>query len=240
MSKYPLNTHNHKATLASWALNKSAKNTVPNLIDKLEKPHLEMIEANIQNVTPDDTHRSQVEDFIKDIFKRHHGAELHHFAPSLLAIFDQQNQVEAALGYRLAKDEALFLENYLDQSIESLVSHYLGRSIERHTLGETGNLASSNAASCKTLFAYTAEHLHGQGIEWFVSTGTGVMRVVYRRLGIKAHIIHDVKKSSLSEEQQATWGSFYEDKPKIILINVAQAKQRFKELAAKKDTNSPH
>lgn len=240
MSKYTLNNKVHKAAFATWTLNKSQTSTTPCLINKLGKPHLTSQEANIKSVLPSDVSRPLVEAFIKDIFRKHHGAELHHFAPSLLAIFNPQNEIEAALGYRLAKNESLFLENYLDKSIESLVSNHLGQNIERHTLGETGNLASSNADSCKDLFAYTAEYLHDQGIEWFVSTGTAVMRVVYRRLGIKAHIIHDVKKSSLSEEQQGAWGSFYDDKPKIILINVAQAKQRFKELAAKKDTNSPH
>lgn len=240
MSKYTLNTHDHKTALATWSQNKSQTKAAPNLINKLGKPDITQQKAKIKAVSLGDVERPLVEVFIKDIFRKHHGAELNHFAPSLLAIFNPQNEVEAALGYRLAKDDALFLENYLDQSIESLVSHYLGQNIERHTLGETGNLASSNAASCKALFAYTADYLHDQGIEWFVSTGTAVMRVVYRRLGIKAHIIHDVTKSSLSEKQQHKWGSFYEDKPKIILINVAQAKQRFKQLATQTDSNSPH
>ncbi len=240
MSKYILNTHDHKTALDAWTLNKSQAKTAPSLINKLGKPHRTQQEAKIKVVSLGDSKRSLVEAFIKDIFRKHHGAELDHFAPSLLAIFNSQNEVEAALGYRLAKDQALFLENYLDQSIESLVSHYLGHKVERHTLGETGNLASSNATSCKGLFAYTSDYLHDQGIEWFVSTGTAVMRVVYRRLGIKAHIIHDVEKSRLSEDQLPAWGSFYEDKPKIILINVAQAKQRFRELATLKNEQSPH
>jgi len=240
MSKYTLNTHDHKTALATWSQNKSQTKAAPNLINKLGKPDITQQKAKIKAVSLGDDERPQVETFIKDIFRKHHGAELNHFAPSLLAIFNPQNEVEAALGYRLAGNEALFLEHYLDQSIESLVSNYMGQTIERQSIGETGNLASSNASSCKTLFAYTADYLHQQGVEWFVSTGTAVMRVVYRRLGIKAHIIHDVTKSSLSEKQQHTWGSFYEDKPKIILINVAQAKQRFRELAAQQDAPKSH
>lgn len=220
-----------------WPLTQPKIKTTSPLADGRIPPHFIGQKAKIQAIKIGDTSRSQVEDFIRNIFLKHHGAELTHFSPSLLAIFNQENKVDAALGYRLARKEPLFLEHYLDQSIESLVSNYLGKNIERSSIGETGNLASSDAKSCKALFAYTADYLHQQGIEWFVSTGTGVMRVVYRRLGIKAHVIHDVEKSRLGEEQYS-WGSFYEDKPKIILINVAQARQRFMELKAQ--TNNSH
>lgn len=240
MSKYNVNTTSNNTSLATWTLKQKSAKGAPNLINKLGQSHPTMQEAKVTSLQADHAQRTQVEDFIKSIFKKHHGAELDHFAPSLLATFNQEGDVDAALGYRLAGNEALFLENYLDQSIESLVSNYMGQPIERHSIGETGNLASSNAASCKALFAYTADYLHQQGVEWFVSTGTGVMRVVYRRLGIKAHVIHDVEKTRLSEDQQHAWGSFYEDKPKIILINVAQAKQRFRELAALQDAPKPH
>lgn len=239
MSKYNTNTHQQQPVLATWPLTKNQTKTAPNLINKLGQSHTVQHDAKISLLREGDEKRPQVEAFIKDVFKKHHGAKLEHFAPSLLATFNQQKEVDAALGYRLAHEGPLFLETYLDQSIESLVSQYLGEKVERHSIGETGNLASANAASCKELFSYTADYLNQQGIEWFVSTGTAVMRVVYRRLGIKAHIIHDVEKSRLGKGQD-DWGSFYEDKPKIILINVAQAKQRFNELTAKLDANNPH
>lgn len=237
MSKQNLNNTKHLKSQPHWSLKQPKIKTSSNLVNGRSKPHVIGQESKVRSIKKGDTSRPQVEDFIKNIFRKHHGAELTHFAPSLLAIFNQENEVDAALGFRLAREEPLFLELYLDQSIESLVSNYIGKNIERNSIGETGNLASSDAKSCKTLFAYTADYLHQQGIEWFVSTGTGVMRVVYRRLGIKAHIIHNVEKSRLGNEQHS-WGSFYEDKPKIILINVAQARQRFMELKAQ--TNNSH
>ena len=237
MSKQNLNNTKHLKSQPHWSLKQPKIKTSSNLVNGRSKHHVIGQESKVRSIKKGDTSRPQVEDFIKNIFRKHHGAELTHFAPSLLAIFNQENEVDAALGYRLAREEPLFLEHYLDQSIESLVSNYIGKNIERNSIGETGNLASSDAKSCKTLFAYTADYLHQQGIEWFVSTGTGVMRVVYRRLGIKAHIIHNVEKSRLGNEQHS-WGSFYEDKPKIILINVAQARQRFMELKAQ--TNNSH
>jgi len=237
MSKQDLNNIKHLKNQTHWPLTQARIKTISPQVDRQIQPQVVRQETKVKAIKKGGASRPQVEDFIKNIFRKHHDAELTHFAPSLLAIFNQENDVEAALGYRLAKEEPLFLEHYLDQSIESLVSTYIGKNIERSSIGETGNLASSDAKSCKALFAYTADYLHQQGIEWFVSTGTGVMRVVYRRLGIKAHIIHDVEKSRLGKEQHS-WGSFYEDKPKIILINVAQARQRFREL--KTQTNSSH
>lgn len=224
MSKHNFNNTDTKTTLPAWSLKKFPVKATPNLINKFGEPHNTRQEAKVKSLKEDDIKRPQVEAFIKDIFRKHHDAEVYHFAPSLLATFSPSDEVDAALGYRLAREEFLFLESYLDQSIESLLSNYLGKNININSITEISNLASSDPESCKKLFAHTTDYLHQQGIEWIVSTGTAVMRVVHRRLGIKAHIIHDVDKSRLGDDKYA-WGSFYDDDPKILLINVDQARQ---------------
>lgn len=51
---------------------------------------------------------------------------------------------KAALGYRRAEAQAMFLETYLDRPIEAELSEIFGRPIPRRNIVEIGNLASDN------------------------------------------------------------------------------------------------
>lgn len=239
MSKHTILNQNSQANTDQWTMSLAMTNRTPKLINKLGKINNDTQPNRSLVVLPNDKHRSQVEAFIRRNFKKHHGAELKTFAPFLLANFNQENEIDAALGYRLAGDSPLFIETYLEQNIESLVSHYLGQSVSRNAIAETGNLASTDASSCKALFAEVTEHLHQQNLEWLVSSSTKVVRVLYRRLGIKAHVIHDVDKTRLGKDQHS-WGSYYENQPKITLINIEQAKQCFQALNSKNHADYPH
>ena len=66
--------------------------------------------------------RKQVEQFIAGRFLKVHGARLSSFMPLLVALFDENGEVRAAVGIRNAAVESLFLEYYLDTSIEQAIS----------------------------------------------------------------------------------------------------------------------
>jgi|GEM_PF-3962897 len=65
--------------------------------------------------------RAEVEAFVADIFANAYGAKIQHFMPHLIALRDENNMLVAAFGLRQAYAEPLFLEQYLDTSVETLL-----------------------------------------------------------------------------------------------------------------------
>ncbi|MEH6347651.1 MAG: thermostable hemolysin [Bermanella sp.] len=180
----------------------------------------------VQILMPSAPLRPQAEAFIKDVFLEHHQAQVSSFLPALFAVFDEAGVANSALGVRNAAKEQLYLENYLDEPIETLIQPFAGKPVKRGQVVEIGNLASQNSLSCKALFVHITQHLQDQGVEWITCTGTSVLRIVFRRLGIKAVAIHEADQSRLGEEQYA-WGSYYDNDPQVMLINVQETNQHF-------------
>jgi len=183
--------------------------------------------------------RSQTEDFIKRVFKQHHNAQISSFLPELFAVFDESGNTKSVLGLRNAQCEALYLERYLDQPIETLIEQTAQPLVRRGQIVEIGNLASLNSASCKVLFSFITQHLQDQNIKWITCTGTTVLRLVFRRLGIKAWSIHEADQSRLGDEQYE-WGSYYDNDPHVMLINVQETNQHFIEAAKARDCVISH
>jgi len=183
--------------------------------------------------------RPQTEDFIKRVFKQYHKAQIRSFLPELFAIFDESGNTKSVLGLRNAQCEALYLERYLDQPIETLIEQVVLSPVGRGQVVEIGNLASLNSASCKVLFSFITQHLQDQNIKWITCTGTTVLRLVFRRLGIKALPIHEADQNRLGDEQYE-WGSYYDNDPQVMLINVQETNQHFVEVAKARGHSNSH
>ena len=188
--------------------------------------------SSIQMLTPSNLLRPQVETFIKDIFQQHHSAQVDTFLPTLLAAFDESGNTNSVLGFRNAQDQPLYLEQYLDQGIETLIQSFSRNPVQRAQVVEIGNLASKNAASCQALFVNITQHLQDTGVNWITCTGTSVLRIVFRRLGIKAVAIHEADQNRLGDKQYS-WGSYYDHEPQVMLIDVKETHQHFSEQALK-------
>jgi len=188
--------------------------------------------STIQMLAPTHALRPQVEAFIKDIFQQHHNAQVDSFLPTLLAAFDESGNTNSVLGFRNAQDQPLYLEQYLDQGIETLIQSFSENQVQRAQVVEIGNLASKNSASCQALFINITQHLQDTGVNWITCTGTSVLRIVFRRLGIKAVAIHEANQNRLGDKQYS-WGSYYDHEPQVMLIDVKETHQHFSEQALK-------
>ena len=87
------------------------------------------------------TQRKDIENFIHRRFAESYDANIRQFMPILLCLKDQSSSPRAALGLRPASNEKLFLENYLDQPVEKLLSSMANKTISRSEIIEVGNLA---------------------------------------------------------------------------------------------------
>ena len=56
--------------------------------------------------------RSRVEQFIKDVYARSYGADINIDYPTLMSVRDEHGTILAAVGFRYAAQESLFLEQY--------------------------------------------------------------------------------------------------------------------------------
>lgn len=168
--------------------------------------------------------RLRVEEYISELFLRHHCAKLSYFLPTLFSLSDATSTIQAAIGVgRLYKEEA-FLEHYLTQPVEVSVSSAAQRIVARSDIAEVGNLACSSGGASRQLIAFLAEYLSETGIQWAVFTGTSMVSVILRRLRIETNFLGDASPDSLGDEL-SDWGTYYSHNPKVMLVNVEQARQ---------------
>ena len=71
------------------------------------------------------------------------GGKLHSHYPILMSVRNKEGEILAASGFRYADGERLFLENYLDSSVEDELQKRFGK-ISRNDVVEIGNLVSSD------------------------------------------------------------------------------------------------
>lgn len=93
------------------------------------------------------------------------------------------NRRGAALGYRRAGDEPLFLEQYLDEPIEDAASKAIGRPTARADIVELGNFASDNALAMIELWGSAANDLAAAS-GGAVATLTAPLRRMLARIGV--------------------------------------------------------
>jgi hypothetical protein len=149
-----------------------------------------------------------------------------------LATREVRGRVAAALGYRRAAREGLFLETYLDQPIEAMLSSLFSRTITRHDIVEIGNLASDNATAMVALWADAANDLGGDA-EIAVAVLTAPLRAMFRRLGLTLHEIAPADPARLGDEA-AQWGGYYQLDPMICAGFISEGQQKLARIAARR------
>jgi hypothetical protein len=163
--------------------------------------------------------RQDVESFIAQRFLSVHGARINGFMPQLLALFDDQGRVLAAVGIRDASTQRLFLEYYLDNPVEQVIAERSGVASARARIVEIGNLASRDRRASRALFRILSRRLHDKGFDWVVFTGCSALYQMFATLGIETLVLGRALQARLPRDQQ-TWGGYYEDNPQVVAVRV--------------------
>jgi hypothetical protein len=127
----------------------------------------------------------------------------------------------AALGFRFASDERLFLEAYLDDPIEEAVARAIGIDVGRDRIVEIGAHASENSRAVMTLWARTARHLGGVA-DVAVAVLTAPLRSMFIRLGIPINEICEADPARLPDGGQG-WGRYYDQHPTVCAGLIGEA-----------------
>jgi hypothetical protein len=137
---------------------------------------------------------------------------------------------KAALGFRRAAGQRLFLECYLDEPIESLASAALGRQVTRESIVEIGNFAADNALSMIALWGTVSNDL-AQDCDLAVATLTLPLRRMFRRVGIPFQVLGEAEAHRLPPES-GSWGAYYDLAPQVCLGEIAKAQQAIADFMA--------
>jgi len=159
--------------------------------------------------------RRDVERFIHQSFARSYGADVRHFLPRLLSLHRDDASLLAAFGTRPAAAGRLFLETYLDQPIQRVLSDRLGTAIRRDQVVEVGNLAAQPGSTRLMIAALTAL-LYGEGFRWVVFTGAPQLHNSFLRLGLEPLVLGPADKKRLPAADREGWGSYYDQGPHVF------------------------
>lgn len=169
--------------------------------------------------------RIAVQEFIGAIFDRAHHARIKHYMPVLLSLNAPNGTLVMACGLRAAAASDLFLEQYLSQPIQVALATVAAKPIARSDIVEVGNLAVAAQTPARHLIVALTRYLAATPMQWVVCTVLPQLRNSFSRLGIPYYELGAARIESLSPEERADWGNYYDERPLVIAINVAAALQ---------------
>ena len=164
--------------------------------------------------------RRRVEAFIEKTYAEKYGAQVHNHYPYLMSARDASGHILAAIGFRFACDESLFLEQYLDRPVEAEISNHLCTSVARGRIAELGSLASRGHGATFFLFMVLANYLHANGLEYAAITGTRALQRFFGHLGLDPRLLADAGKNRLPDGGKS-WGRYYDKSPKVLFGDIA-------------------
>lgn len=170
---------------------------------------------------PDAPRRAELEAFIRQVFRRAHGATIRHFMPQLMSLRDASGQLLAVCGLRNAADGALFLETYLDAPVEQLISAKAEEDIGREAIVEIGNLAVAEPGMAPVLLAGVSKYLHDTGTQWAVFTAIPMLKNSLARLNMQLETLGQASIEQIAPDQRAEWGSYYDKQPQVMAVRRA-------------------
>lgn len=193
------------------------KNRREALVTRLLLPHMP-----IQFDQPTSPSKHIVEAFVADRFHYHYQANVTHFLPYLISTKTGETYT-AAMGFQPASFvNPLFLEQYLNSSIEAEISRVTNQTVGREQIAEVGNLTSVHRGTSQLLFVLTIAILHEAGFVWTVFTATKQVQHLLARLNLVTISLGEANPDKLIGDKQL-WGSYYNDKPNVLIGNLTDA-----------------
>lgn len=203
-------------TMYALDFKEDSKFTAQLVFDKDIMQKLTSLAPSVIDITPRFApERLRVENFIRSIYRQSYNADITVTYPTLMSVRNTDGSILAAVGFRPARDELLFLEQYTQEPIEAVMTRLYGTSIGRAEIAEIGNLASSGSGTSIFLFAAIASYLLNLGIPYATVTGTDRLHKRFKSMGLNPHVVCDASLKKLNTEQK-NWGSYYNTQPRVL------------------------
>lgn len=194
----------------------SARDIDPAVLNQTVPMRVDILEAGVPG-------RDAAEAFIHSHYAQAYGADVRHFLPRLMVLHAADGELLATLGFRRARNERLFLEQYLDTPLETQLALKLGYYCQRYEMVEVGNLATKKPGGARWLIAALTAYLKAAGYEWAVFTAVRQLRNAFARLNVELVPLGPADKSRLDMQEQILWGKYYETDPQVVVASVSQS-----------------
>jgi len=181
--------------------------------------------------------RAVVETFISQRFAETFGSRVESFMPRLFSMRNRDGDICGAFGLRSASRK-LFLEQYVDTPIDKIITERLGKRVERRSIVEVGHFSGVFPGAVRAMIGLLTEHLHREGFEWVVFTGTSSLRNAFTRLGLSPIDIQAASIDRLPEDERAAWGEYYEHAPHVLVGSVEEGFQAMRRHALSRRVRS--
>jgi len=180
-------------------------------------PHLSVVLTGVES-----PQRKAVEAYIATQFFKNHAAKVNSFLPFLLSAETKKN-ITSVIGFQLAEaSKSLFVEQYLDNKAESVISCLLNDEVSRCEIAEIGNLTSNYPGASQMMFILLISILHQLNIDWALFTATRQVQSMIKKLNIECLDICKARRESLLASS-GSWGSYYKNQPTVIAGNIKEA-----------------
>ncbi|MET0357288.1 MAG: thermostable hemolysin [Cellvibrio sp.] len=175
-------------------------------------PHIGIPRLSLQ--TLDSAERQIIESYIRERFASVHKAEITHFLPNIISL-SCGGEYSAAVGLVPASSGELFVEQYLSQPVEKVISEKLGVSVARNQIVEIGNLVSTWKGSSLLLFIVIGEVMERLGYRYVIFTGTREVKALLARLRYSPVVLADANPAALADGG-CSWGTYYSNNPQVM------------------------
>ena len=159
--------------------------------------------------------RQEVEQYIHSKYQCAYHAELQHYMPYLLSMESCHN-ISSVMGFRPALAETLFVEQYISDSIETVIAAQTQADVNRNTIVEIGNLAAVKQGSSQLLMIIIVALLYQQGYHWSVFSATEDVRKIMNKLGFTTYTLCPAKSEKIHNDVKQ-WGSYYHTQPYVMV-----------------------
>lgn len=186
--------------------------------------------------------RRRVERFLEREFNQAYNARITEHYPILMSVQDDEGKILGALGFRFANDESLFLEQYLDKPIESVLTEVHAGAATRNEIVEVGSLASHGNGASIFLFTALTAYLAQQGKQFITVTATDFLHRYFTRLGVEPLLLGHAEQARLADGG-VSWGSYYKTRPRILAGQVLPSYkklQRHLQMSMVEETSQLH
>ncbi len=185
-------------------------------------------EFKLEIVDRSHAQRQEVENYISSRYSLAFDAHLDAYMPTFMALVEG-NEIRSLCGFRVASEDSLFLEQYLDQTADALLSQVYGTQINRNELIEFGQLASFSKGFSAVHFLLMTEYLVQSEYQWCIFTATDPLYAMMSRLGLETVTLAEADPSRIPNATDV-WGSYYQHQPRIVAGNLKQGLSHLSEL----------
>jgi len=166
-------------------------------------------------VEPDSGERASLEARIRSGFGMHFDACIEGFMPRF-AFYRHTSGATGVIGIRCAAAEPLFLESYLNTSVECVIADATGASVGRDRIAEVGQFVIDDRDIVTSFFRDLVPFLVENGYDWVCFTGTDRIRALLARVGFHGLPIARAEEAR-ARNTGDRWGRYYDFDPVVIL-----------------------